>query len=103
MTERRFPPPRSVEQLNDACFIVKDTAEQPQLLTAGQRTRWEAWRRDRLLATGDVPWLTVADAVAELKELSEVAPANQRQLLGDIRNFLRGLKANLQSNEFKAC
>src|SRR5262249_44789724 len=68
--------------------------EQPQLLTAGQRTRWVAWRGDRLLATGDVPWLTVADAVAELKELSDVAPANQRQALGEIKNFLSDLTAN---------
>lgn len=68
--------------------------EQPQLLTVAQRTQWKAWRGDRLLATGDVPWLTVADAVAELKELSEAAPADQRQLLGDIKNFLRDLKAN---------
>jgi exodeoxyribonuclease-1 len=77
--------------------------EQPQLLTAGQHARWEAWRRDRLLATGDLPWLTVADAAAELKGLSEAAPADQRQLLGEIKNFLRDLKAKSQSNEFKAC
>jgi hypothetical protein len=28
MPERRFPPPWCVEQLNDACFIVKDSAGQ---------------------------------------------------------------------------
>ena len=28
MAARRFPPPRSVEELNDACFIVKDSAGQ---------------------------------------------------------------------------
>jgi exodeoxyribonuclease I len=76
--------------------------EQLQLLTAAQRTRWEAWRGDRLLATGDVPWLTVADAATELKELSEAAPANQRQLLSDIRNFLRALKADCAIKRIQA-
>jgi hypothetical protein len=28
LTARRFPPPWSVEELNDACFIVKDSAGQ---------------------------------------------------------------------------
>jgi hypothetical protein len=28
MPERRFPPPWSVEELNDACIIVKDNAGQ---------------------------------------------------------------------------
>jgi exodeoxyribonuclease-1 len=68
-------------------------AEQPQLLTAVQRTRWEAWRGDRLLATGDVPWLTVADAVAELEEFSEAALGDQRQQLRDIRRFFKDLEA----------
>jgi hypothetical protein len=27
-TNRRFPPPWSIEELNDACFIVKDSAGQ---------------------------------------------------------------------------
>src|SRR5262245_38973082 len=40
--------------------------EKPQLLTATQRSRSQAWRRERILATGDTPWLTVADAMAEL-------------------------------------
>jgi len=25
MTTRRFPPPWSIEELNDACFVVRDT------------------------------------------------------------------------------
>jgi hypothetical protein len=28
MSERRFPPPWSVEELNDACFVVRDNNEQ---------------------------------------------------------------------------
>jgi hypothetical protein len=26
MPSRRFPPPWSIEELNDACFVVKDSA-----------------------------------------------------------------------------
>jgi len=28
MTVRRFPPPWSIEELNDACFVVRDANEQ---------------------------------------------------------------------------
>jgi hypothetical protein len=28
MTDRRFPPPWSVEEFNDACFVVTDSAGQ---------------------------------------------------------------------------
>jgi hypothetical protein len=28
MPERRFPPPWSLEELNDACFVVKDSGGQ---------------------------------------------------------------------------
>ena len=28
MTQRRFPPPWSIEELNNACFIVRDSNEQ---------------------------------------------------------------------------
>jgi exodeoxyribonuclease-1 len=65
--------------------------EQPQLLTATQRSRWQAWRRERILATGDTPWLTVADAMAELDELAVVG--GQGHPLSDIRNLLRILEA----------
>jgi exodeoxyribonuclease I len=68
--------------------------EQPQLLTATQRTGWQAWRGDRLLAAGDVPWLTVADALAELDEFAEGMLGEQRQQLSDVRNLLTSLEAN---------
>ena len=28
MTPRRFPPPWSIEEANNACFIVRDSSEQ---------------------------------------------------------------------------
>jgi hypothetical protein len=30
MTERRFAPPWVIEEHNDACFIVRDHADEPQ-------------------------------------------------------------------------
>jgi exodeoxyribonuclease I len=66
--------------------------EQPQLLTSTQCTRWQAWRRERILATGDTPWLTVADAAAELDELADAALDDQRQQLCEIRSFLATLE-----------
>jgi exodeoxyribonuclease I len=66
--------------------------EQPQLLTATQRTRWQEWREERLLTTSDVPWLTLADAIAELEGFSEAALGDQRQQLSDIRQFLRSVE-----------
>jgi exodeoxyribonuclease I len=73
--------------------------EQPLSLTATQRTRWQEWREERLLATGDVPWLTLADAFAELEEFYEAALGDRREQLCDIRQFLRSLEVNLRSSE----
>jgi exodeoxyribonuclease I len=73
--------------------------EQPQSLTATQGTRWQRWREERLLATGDVPWLTLANAFAELEELSQAALGDGREQLSDIRHFLRSLEENLRSSE----
>ena len=67
--------------------------EQPQLLTGIQRTRWQAWRRDRLLATGDVSWLTIAEAVTELEEFSKAAVSGQGQQLSEIRDLLTSLES----------
>jgi hypothetical protein len=47
----------------------------------------------RKLRTGDSPWLTVTDAMAELDELAEAVLGEQGQQLSDIRNFLTSLEA----------
>jgi hypothetical protein len=67
--------------------------EQPELLTDIQGTRWQTWHRERILATGDIPWLTVADAMAELGELVEPVVDGQGHRLNDIRNLLISLEA----------
>ena len=66
--------------------------EQPQLLTCTQRMRWQAWRRERITAPGDSPWLTVARAMAGLDELAEAMLGEQGQQLSDIRNLLTSLE-----------
>jgi exodeoxyribonuclease-1 len=67
--------------------------EQPELLPATQRSRWKAWRKDRLLVTGDVPWLTVAEAVAEVEEFAAAALSGQRLQLNEIRDLLASLES----------
>jgi hypothetical protein len=62
------------------------------LLTATQRTRWQEWREERLLTTSGVPWLTLADAIAELEGFSEAALGDQRQQRSDIRQFFRSVE-----------
>jgi exodeoxyribonuclease-1 len=58
-----------------------------------KRHLWETWRRDRLSSDGGVPWLTIADARAEIGALIDDASAGQRQQLAEIERFLVGLAA----------
>jgi exodeoxyribonuclease-1 len=66
--------------------------EQPQLLTGDQRGQWQAWRRDRIFATGETPWLTMAAAVAELNDLADNASTEQFGQLSEINDFFTILK-----------
>ncbi len=43
-------------------------SERSDLLSDRQRCRWLAWRHDRLFADGDVPWLTIEAAWAQILE-----------------------------------
>jgi exodeoxyribonuclease-1 len=62
--------------------------ERPDLLSDQQRSRWQAWRRDRLLAEGDVPWFTIAAARAQIAELMQDSLPAQREQLAEIERFL---------------
>ena len=66
-------------------------AERPDLLTSDQRSRWDRWRRERFLADGDLPWLTVPRALEELEDLARDAQPAQQAQLGELRHFLNGL------------
>ena len=63
-------------------------SERFDLLSDQERGRWQAWRRDRLLADGDVPWFTIAAARAQIAELEQDSSSEQRQQLTEIERFL---------------
>jgi exonuclease I len=62
--------------------------ERSDLLSDRQRERWQAWRRDRLLANGDLPWFTIAAAHAQIGELREDPLQARREQLDEIERFL---------------
>lgn len=66
-------------------------AERPDVLTAARRRHWETWRRKRLFAEGDVPWLTVPNALNAVAALSRDATAVDRSRLAAIKRYLDGL------------
>jgi len=71
--------------------------EQPAALTDAQRRSWQAWQRDRLLAAGEAPWLTIAAALSELEEVADTTP-EQRPPLSDIRILLKSLEREARSD-----
>jgi exodeoxyribonuclease-1 len=89
--------PDIVEALEDGRFrelgkrVV--ATERPDLLSDQQSGRWQAWRRDRLLADGDVPWSTIATARAQIAELKQDSSSEQRQQLDEIERFLVNMVA----------
>jgi len=62
-------------------------SECPDMLSDTQRRHWLTWRRDRLLGEGDLPWLTVAAARAEIVALREDANGEQLRQLAEIDQF----------------
>jgi exonuclease I len=84
--------PDIVEALEDGRFrelgkrVV--ATERPDLLSDQQSSRWQAWRRNRLLADGDVPWSTIATARAQIAELKQNSSSEQHQQLDEIERFL---------------
>jgi exodeoxyribonuclease-1 len=62
-------------------------SERFDLLSDEEGRQWLAWRRDRLLANGDVPWLTISAAQAQLAQLRDSSPDRQ-ECLASIDRFL---------------
>jgi exodeoxyribonuclease-1 len=62
-------------------------SERFDLLSDQEGRQWQTWRRDRLLAVGDVPWLTVAAARTQIAGLREKSP-DQYKCLASIDEFL---------------
>ena len=65
--------------------------ERPDVLSEEARHRLDAWHRERLLADGDVPWVTIGSAFEELEELKTLDDGENAELLGDIEVYLRRL------------
>lgn len=64
------------------------SVEQPALLSAAQRHRFDDFVVSRLLADGDVPWMTVPKALVEVQQLSQSADSVQRDRLVEIELYL---------------
>jgi exonuclease I len=67
-------------------------SERFDLLSDQEGRRWRTWRRERLLANGDVPWLSVSAARAQLARYRDSMP-NQQQQLSEIDRFLEQMAA----------
>ena len=87
--------PDIVEALEDDRFRELGkrviAAERPDLLSDQQRSRWQAWRRDRLLAEGYVPWFTISAALVQISALEQNCLPSQRQQIAEIKLFLTNM------------
>lgn len=63
----------------------------PGLLSIAEQTACARWQRERLAAAGEVPWLTVAKARAELDQIEAKADEASRPRLAAIRRYIEGL------------
>jgi exodeoxyribonuclease I len=65
--------------------------ERPGLLSAAERHRFDDFVASRLLADGDVPWMTVRKALDKVEQLSQSAGSEQRDRLVEIGTYLRDI------------
>jgi len=65
-------------------------AERPDVLSEEASQRLDAWQRNRFLAGGDTPWLTIGRAFDELAELRTTGRGDA-DLLGEVEGYLRQL------------
>ena len=72
--------------------------ERPDLLPADRRAELDAWRAKRALSEDEsVPWMTVRKALREADDLLQNAAADERALLGAVKDFLVELAQHLGS------
>lgn len=71
--------------------------ERLSLLSPERQRQYADWRRERLLASGDVPWRTLSEAREEVRQLSEGASEGQRLQLMNIEEHLRHIEAALSA------
>jgi exodeoxyribonuclease-1 len=63
-------------------------AEYPDGLPATRRAELDEWRRERFIAEGDVPWMTIAKAREELNELKNTATEQHADLIAEVADYL---------------
>src|ERR1022692_2704331 len=86
-----------VERFEDGRF--RELAERiiynecPEVLPADRRAALDAWRRERLTASGETPWLTLTGARAELDKLRASVPVEGVELLDEADRFFNELEA----------
>ena len=69
--------------------------ERPDVLPEEKQLRLGAWRRDRLLTDGSVPWVTVGSAFDELEKLKVLDAGGDASLLTEIEQLLNRERVNL--------
>jgi exodeoxyribonuclease-1 len=73
--------------------------ECPEVLPAAKLVELQSWVAERVLAEDEnVPWTTIGKALRETDDLLEEADADDRQLLGEVKDFLCELAARSESN-----
>ena len=65
--------------------------ERPDVLLEEMRDRFDTWRRERFLADGKVPWVTIGSAFDELEELKALDEGGNAELLAEVEGYLRRL------------
>ena len=65
--------------------------EQPGMLSAAEQHRFDDFVASRLLAEGEVPWTTVAQALSAVERLSQSADVEQRDRLAEIETYIRDM------------
>ena len=75
-------------------------AERENVLDVNARTRWAQFLRDRLLATGDVPWRTMAALHDEIAELREADAVSHAGVVAELREWIAVRTARLTAISF---
>ena len=63
-------------------------AEREDMLDSNARARWATFLRDRLLATGDVPWRTVPALNDEIAGLSDADAITHAGVVAELRDWI---------------
>jgi exodeoxyribonuclease-1 len=73
--------------------------ERPELLSDTQRARYAQWRRDRLFAGQDAPWLTLSKARETVAKLKEDGDADRTAFLTAYEQHLDTVERSLKAQD----